>query len=512
MISRRGFLTGTAGGATALLLAACSSAVEEAKSGSGEAGGTLVIGSLSDLNPATIFSQSLTSMTIGGLVFDTLVRLDPDTLEPTPRVATSWEVSDDGLTVTLQLRDDVTFHSGRPFTSKDVEYAFTNLAKDTAGSQLQAAARTIEAVDTSDDHVAVLTLTHPLVNLHDLLEFALLTDSDTEAALLAGEQFVGTGPFVFDSWQRGRQSDWSRNGSYWDAPALLDKVTIRVVPDNSALLSSVRSGQTNAVIGVSAQDARPFSGDGYQVENEDVFDVAYYIGANVADPALADKRIRQAISYAVDRERILDEVLGGVGIASSAPWPESSPAYDEAARDFYSRDLDKARQLLADAGGPPSQPVLLSYGTGLAPARNIAAIIENNLADIGFTVTLDPREQATLSPFLNSGQHQLWINPHGFAQLNPSTLATGAAPFKPAKNLSGYTSPEYTAIVDRLWTQADPESDTAAASYTEFSDLLLDEQFVIDLAITTNTNVYSAGVSGIEWNRYKNLILNRATV
>lgn len=321
---------------------------------------------------------------------------------------------------------------------------------------------------------------------------------------------------MFDSWQRGQQSDWTRNENYWDSPALLDGVTIRVVPDNSALLSSVRAGQTNVVVGVSAQDARPFSGDGFQVENEDVFDVAYYVGANVADPRLADKRIRQAISYAVDRERILEEVLGGVGIASSSPWPESSPAYNEQARDFYLRDLDKARQLLAEAGGAPAEPVLLSYGTGLAPARTIAAIIaaiiENNLAEIGFTVTLDPREQATLSPFLNSGEHQLWINPHGFAQLNPSTLATGAAPFKPAKNLSGYSSPEYSAIVDRLWTQADPTSDAAEASYTEFSDLLLDEQFVIDLAITTNTNIYSAGVDGIAWNRYKNLILDRATV
>lgn len=511
MISRRGFMAGTAGGAAALFLAACTSAVQEAKEGgSVQSDGTLVVGSLSDLDPATIFSQSLTAMTVGGLVFDTLVRLDPGTLEPNPRVATSWDVAENGLQVTLRLRNDVTFHSGRPLTSQDVAYAFANLAKDSAGSQLQAAAKAIVSVDTSDPHVAVLTLAHPVVNLFDLLEFTLLTDSETEAALLAGEQFVGTGAFTFESWQRGQQSNWKRNENYWDDPALLDAVTVRVVPDNSALLSSVRSGQTDVVIGVSAQDARPF-GDGFQVVNEDVYDVAYYVGANVADPALADKRIRQAISYAVDRQRIVDEVLGGVGFASSAPWPESSPAFDEASRDFYSRNLDRARQLIADAGGPPSEPVLLSYGTGLAPARTIAAIIENDLAEIGITVTLDPREQASFSPFLNSGEHQLWINPHGFGQLNPSTLATGAAPFKPAKNLSGYSSPEYTAIVDRLRTQADPGGDAAEASYREFSALLLDEQFIIDLAITTNTNIYTAGVQNVAWNRYKNLDLSRTT-
>ncbi|MGC0366779.1 peptide/nickel transport system substrate-binding protein [Rhodococcus sp. 27YEA15] len=513
-LNRRDFVKLGIGGVSALVLAACSSAVQEAKQdnqseGSAEPGGTLVIGSLSDLNPATIFSQSLTSMTVGTLVFDTLIRLDPISSDPKPRVATSWDVSDDGLTVRLELRTDVTFHTGRTLTSKDVAYSLANLAKDSAGSQLQAAAQTVTSVDTSEAAVAVLTLAHPLVNLFDLLEFMLLTDSETEAGLLAGDSFVGTGPFVFDSWQRGQQSAWKRNDTYWGGAPLLESVTVRVVPDNSALLSSVRSGQTNAVIGVSAQDARPFRSDSaFRVETEDVYDVAYYVGANVVDPALADKRIRQAISYAVDRDRILAEVLGGAGIASSAPWPQSSPAYDEAATKHYSRDLDKAKSLLRDAGAP-STSLKLSYGTGLAPAATIAAIVQSNLADIGIKVDLDPREQATFSPFLSSGQQQLWINPHGFGQLNPSTLATGAAPFKPAKNLSGYSSPEYTAIVDRVWKQPDPKSADALAAYKEFSDLLLDEQFVIDLAITTNTNVYTGGVRDVAWNRYKNLILDK---
>lgn len=516
--SRRAFLAGGFVGFSTLVLAACSSAVREAEggsggSGNGEQGGTLTVGSLSDLNPSSIFSQGLTSMTIGLLVFDTLVKLNLETLEPEPSVAESWEISEDGLNVTLTLREDVSFHSGRTLTSKDVEYTLTNLAKDSAGSQLQAAAAAISSVNTDDDNVAVLTLEHPLVNLFDLLAFALLTDSESETELLEGESFVGTGPFVFDSWQRGRESRWSRNPDYWGTGPALDEVVVRVVPDSSALLSSARAGQTDVLVGVSGTDARQFENDAnFTVESEDVFDVAYYLGVNVEDPALSDKRIRQAIAYAVDRDRILDEVLGGVGIAGSTPWAPNSPAFNVNASDRYAKDLDKAQQLLDEAGGAPAVPLTLSYGTGLAPASTIAAIIENNLTTLGFTITVDPKEQASFSPFLNSGEHQLWINPHGFGHLNPATLATGAAPFKPEGNLSGFDSPEYATLVDQLWKQADSGSAEAQETYAAYSDLLLDEQFVINLAISTNTNIYAGDVVGVSWNAYKNLILNETTV
>src|SRR3954452_16997488 len=172
--------------AVALLSAGCSSAVNESKQSTGAAGDTLVVGVLSDLTPAAMYSQSTMSMAVGRLLYDTLIRYDRQTGDPQPAVARSWDVSKDGLTVTLNLRDDVKFHSGRPLTSEDVAYALQTYASPDSGSQLQPAAAAVTSVDTRDPHVAVLHLEHPLVNLFDLLEFMLLTDRETPEELLDG--------------------------------------------------------------------------------------------------------------------------------------------------------------------------------------------------------------------------------------------------------------------------------------------------------------------------------------
>ncbi|GAC70447.1 ABC transporter substrate-binding protein [Gordonia soli] len=518
-LNRRAFLRAAlaAGSAGAVaVLAGCESAVrqaEQAGTGSGESGGRLVIGSSTDVDPKTVYSQSITSMTIGLLVWDTLIRYDHRTLTPTPSVATSWDLTPDGLSMRLVLRDDVHFHSGRRLTSEDVAYAVRTYAAAASASQLQSTAAAIREVDTSDPGVAVLHFARPIVNIFDLLEFMLLTDSESGDALTAGDSFVGTGPFRVTGREVGSTLNLARNDRYWAGPATIDAVTLRVVRDPGALLTSVRARQSDLVLDASPQSLRPFRDEAlYRVQSLDVDDVAYYVGVNVADERLGDKRVRQAISYAVDRQRIVDEVLVGRGIASSAPWARTSPAFTEAARVAYDHDPDRARSLLDAAGWRSGDRLLLSYGSGSAASRNIAAIVQNDLAGVGVTVTLDPREQASYNPFLKSGDHQLWISPHGFGQSNPATLATGAAPFKPAGNLSGFTSADYTAAVARFTEIVDPTSPAARAVYRRYTDILLDEQFLIDLAITSWTNVSPARVSGLRSNLYKYIDVHGVTV
>ena len=174
--------------------------------------------------------------------------------------------------------------------------------------------------------------------------------------------------------------------------------------------------------------------------------------------------------------------------------------------------MDQARRLLNEAGGPPPSPLLLSYGTGLASAPTIAAVIQNNLAEVGIPVVIDPREQATFSTFLKSPTRQLWINPHGFGQSSPATLATGAAPFKPKGNLSGFSSERYTTLVERLTALADPRSAEALDVYRQYTEMLGDEQFVINLVVTDFVTITSDRVSGLAWNMYKYLFADRVTV
>ncbi|CAM4020417.1 ABC transporter substrate-binding protein [Tsukamurella strandjordii] len=508
-ISRRTVLLAGLGALGAGALSGCTSAVEQARAANaapGSDGGTLVLGSLADLDPKSIYSQSVTTMAIGLLVWDTLIRYDRTTRTPRPAVARGWEFGPDGRSLTLHLRDDVRFHSGRPLTAKDVAYAVSVYASDAAGSQLQGAAKAVASVETPDAHTAVLRLSRPVPNIVDLLEFMLLVDSESASELRAGTAFVGTGPFRFAGREVAANARFERNDEYWRGPARLDGVTLRVVRDPGALLTSIRAGQSDLVLDASPQALRQFRDQSlYRITTGDVFDAAYYVGANAGDPALADKRVRQAISSAVNRERIAAEVFAGVAEPSAAPWARSSPAYDRAAANHYRRDLDRARALLAEADGP--RRLTLSYPTGLAVAPSIAAIVQNDLAEAGITVELDPREQAAFSPFLHTGKAQLWLGPHGFGQSDPATLAGGAAPFKPSGNLSKFSTPEYTALVARL-----QDGTGRPEVLREYSDYLLDQQFVIDLAVSPATYVSPARVKGLDWNLYKYIDLHGTTI
>ncbi|MGU3500561.1 ABC transporter substrate-binding protein [Mycobacterium sp. C31M] len=505
-LDRRTLLKLALAGSVATVSAACTSAVQQARQGDGG----ITLGMLSDLDPKAIFSQSITSMAIGRLVFDTLTTYDLRTMQPRPLVAAGWEIRDGGRTVEVRLRPDVVFHSGRPLTSADVAYSISNLAKDSAGSQLQATAKVVTAVNTSDPHTAVLSLAHPLTNLFDLFEFMLLTDSESESELLAGNAFVGTGPFRFDFWERGQGSRWVRNDDYWGGAATIPSV--RLVRQGEPL-ASLWASQSNVVRDVIGNVVRMFGDNSlFEVTREGVYDVAYYVGVNVEDPYLSDRAVRQAIAHAVDRDRIAADVFAGNAIAGSAPWSPSSPAFSEQAQNRYRHNPDRARDLLAAAAGPPPAPLLLSYGTGLAPAPTIAAIIQNNLAEVGIPVTIDPREQAGFSTFLKSPERQLWINPHGFGQSVPTTLATGAAPFKPKGNLSGFNSPAYTEAVDRMSRLADPRSPAALEVYRTYTELLADEQFVINLVATDFVTISSRRVRGLSWNLYKYLVADRTQV
>ncbi|MDF0528395.1 ABC transporter substrate-binding protein [Tsukamurella sp. 8F] len=510
-VTRRALFAGALGLGAVATLPACTSAVQQARQADaapGTSGGTLVIGSLTDLDPKTIYTQSVTTMAIGLLAFDSLIRYDHATLRPTPSVARAWDAAPDGRSLTLHLRDDVHFHTGRPFTAEDVAYAVSVYASDAAGSQLQTAAKSIAAVDTPDDHTAVLRFGVPVPNIFDLLEFMLLTDSDSAAALRSGESFVGTGPFRFAGREVGANAHFTRYAEYWRGPARLDGVTLRVVRDPGALLTSIRAGQSDLVLDANPQALRQFPDESlYRVETGDVFDAAYYVGADVRRPELADVRVRQAVSYAVDRERIAKEVFGGAAAASSAPWARSSPAYDAAAATHYRRDLDRSRSLLAAAGG--ARPLDLSYPTGLAVAPHIAAIVQSNLADVGIDARLDPREQSAFSPFLKSGAAQLWLGPHGFGQSDPATLAAGAAPFKPKGNLSNYSDPRYTELVQQL---VDAPASRRSDAYAAYTTHLLEQQFVIDLVTAPATYVSRARTKGLTWNMYKYIDAHGVTV
>lgn len=298
--------------------------------------------------------------------------------------------------------------------------SLTNYADPTHSGQLARTAALISEVDTSDPATAVLHLDRRVNNLFDLSDIVPVIDDKEVDAFNAGTGFNGTGAFRFGERHPGARLDLPANEQYWGGAPRLDDAEIIVVPDERTLYSQLRSGQLDVVSDAGARDAEALEGnDLFRVLDRTGVDGNIYAGLNTRPPGLTDGRVRQAIGSAIDRDHILEEVFRGRGRTTSLPWPTYSPAFDEVANEHYTRDIDRARQLLAEAGGAETIPEIpVSYTAGSGSEPNIA-------------------------------------------QYTPSILSVSAFPFNSAKNASNFLDDDYATDA---WTVADADDPGAPRS------------------------------------------------
>lgn len=503
---------GLAGVATA-----CQSAVGQMRKvaehpGDPQYGGTLEAGITDDLIPGNLMTNSTAGITVMiGMVYEGLIRYPNDKVEPQPRLATSWKLGSDGRSLVLNLRDDVTFHSGRPFVSDDVEFSLKTYADPTWNGQLKSTAQAITRVDTSAPHRAVLHFEHPMGNIFDLLDTAPIIDKETADDIGTGKKFVGTGPFAFESWSPNAELVFKRYDDYWvRGRPYLDGARFSVVPDASSLVSSLKSSQVELANGLNYRDIESLRNiAGFSSIELTGAEQQIYVGANVEAKALQDLRLRQAIAYALDRERIVSEVFRGVGYVANLPWPDYSVAYDRARNSTYTLDRDKARELVDSIGTVPKIP--LAYRTGSPQIEATALIVQNNLADVGIDVELDPVDQAQFVKQLIGAKFEaLWINFHSWAQYVPSTLTVSAYPFNAADNSSHFNDPRYSDDARRAWLVKDGASAAARHAYGRLSDDLLKNLFLIEIGIVHPQWAMSGRVQGVTYTKRSEIDLRNA--
>ncbi|GLZ09433.1 hypothetical protein Acsp03_68990 [Actinomadura sp. NBRC 104412] len=512
-LSRRALLSGLAGGAVLLGLPGCTSAVGRQGSGKGLTGGTLTGAIGTDLVPANFFTNSNWGVTtIIGLVYESLIHYPNDSLKPEPRLAESWTIADDGTTVTLKLRGDVKFHTGRPFTSEDVAFSLKTYADPKWNGQLKSTAQAIRSIDTGDPGTAVLHLAHPVSNILDLLEIVPIVDRETFADLASGRRYVGTGPFKFDGWTPNARLRFSKNPGYRvPGRPYLDAVDIAIVPDATAQANQLRSGQIDYAYGIGNLDIERLEKTGkinkIQLTGAEE---QIYVGTNVTAEGLSDVRVRQAIAYALDRDRILAEVFRGSGYVVNLPWPKTSPAYDEKLNGTFRRDVAKARGLIA-AYGKKVPTLTLNYQSSNPLFAATAQIVQANLKEIGIEVRLEPLDPPTFVARLIGGKLPgLWTTYHSWAQYTPSTLTVSAYPFNARKNASHYTSDTYIKDADDAWKQRKGDSPEALEAYGRLSRDLLDGLFLIEIAIVEPRWAVSDRVTGVSYTKRHELVLTDA--
>jgi peptide/nickel transport system substrate-binding protein len=302
----------------------------------------------------------------------------------------------------------------------------------------------------------------------------------------------------------------SKNEDYWkDGRPYLDGVEVRVVRDSQSALSSLRSGQSQLALDLAPLDATSVANDPqFEVVESTAYDSTLYIASNVTVPFLADKAVRQAISYAIDRERILEQVQGGIGSVTSLPWSHNSAAYDESANDTYTYDPERATQMLADLG-VAGTAVNIYYDAGFGPGAGIAEIAQFNLTEAGLAATAVPLQSPEfLDRLRNGGLDGLFVTGHGFGQLSPATLVKGSFPFNADRNASSFDNPEYKELANQMWTTVD-ESE-AADVYQRMNEFLLDQQFVSDLVNSAHTYTIDSDLQDLNWTMLDYINLDEA--
>jgi len=508
--ARRQLLMGGAGALTLLALAGCDrSAVKEAAKAS-DAGGvkTLVLTQSSDIQTGTMMAQNNPNFSVMRTVFNGLTEYDPKTMEPQPSLAKSWKMSDDQKTLTLELRTDVEYHNGARFTSADVLAAIAYIQKDTTPSQVKHDAKIVTASAPSESQV-VLTLAHPVSNLFDMLEMMVIPQKDSYEQMQTGAAFVGTGPFKVDSYKHGQGISLSAFDKYFKGRPKIDKLEIQFVAESSSRVASLKTGAAQI-----SMDLPPLDITGLVADSKfanvivETWDSAMYVGSNVTIAPLDKKEVRQAIAWSVDRDAVVSKALSGIGQVTSLPWSRSSAAYDEASEKAYKYDPEKARKMVA-AAGLAGQEVKIHYPSTQAGFASVAEIVQSGVNAAGLKAVLVPMQPADFTKALfGEGLQGLFVNGHGFGQMRPATLLKGAFPFNADKNASRFVSDKYKTLANAIWETTDPAK--AKALYTEVNQLLLDEQFISDLARSAHTYTISTRVKGLAYTALAYLNLDQA--
>lgn len=377
---------------------------------------TLVVGF--EINEATSMDQHQQYDTPGTMVglmaYESLTKLRPeDWTEPAPGLAESWDVSEDGLVYTFHLRPNVTFHSGNPLTAEDVKFSLWRLAHK-EGPPGWLAADWIEDIEVVDDLTVKITLLFPDASFPMIVAspFHSIMDSKTviehsgtdaedasetdQATPWLDQNSAGTGPFILKSWTINDEIVLEANPNYWGGAPQIDRLTVKHTLDPTAAFQMVQRGDLDILLRLNPDLVEQAKADpNLKVERLPNLDTFYWL--TTCDPQLSeplsDKRVRQAMGLAVDRPGIVEGALNGYGLLPPSIFPIGLAGVDPA--DALPQDLDRARELLAEAGYEDGFEATLSYPTS-SVWDIVAAKVASDLAEIGITVELEPMDFSLL--------------------------------------------------------------------------------------------------------------------
>ncbi len=359
-------------------------------------GGTLVVASSSDpgpLNPG--ITTSVPTHVVTGPTFNGLVGIDQN-LKPAPDLATSWDTSADGKTVTFHLATGVAWHDGMAFSSADVKFTFEKVLLLYSSRTKSALGPVLAGIDTPDANTVVFRFKTPYAAffaLIDKVNAPILpmhvyqgTDPTTNPA---NQHPIGTGAFKFQEGVKGDHYTLVRNDHYFKkGQPYLDRIVIRIIPDDATAAAAFERGEVDYLVFTPAADYDRLSklhGVTQTSRGREAFASVTYLVFNLDRAAVKDVRVRQAVAEAIDQKFIISSVLSGKGIATTGPIsPQLKAFYSPSDAKMPAHDPSQAKQLLAQAG---ASNLRLTW-VGDPSAAKLATVLKDELSQVGITLDI----------------------------------------------------------------------------------------------------------------------------
>ncbi|MHB1417066.1 MAG: ABC transporter substrate-binding protein, partial [Chloroflexota bacterium] len=435
-------------------------------------------------------------------LYNSLVRLDPE-LNPQPELAEKWSFSADGKTMTLNLRQGVKFHTGRDFTSDDVKFTWEYSKDPVTGSpQMRTLFSLITDVKAPDKYTAQLTFDKPQAVVFDILDVMCVVDRTAVEKIATTD--AGSGPFKVTKYVPNDEVVMQRFSDYWEkGKPYLDEYVLKTIPDAGALVLNLESKALDAIWAPPLQEvARLKSVAGLASHPGGGAQGMFFVGANVRGSGpLTNKKVRQAINFAIDRPRCARTALSDTVESTCLMVPRNSWAYFADLENKYAYNLDKAKQLLTEAGFANGFDIgLMVSSKDNPPQLGIAQVLQADLAKINIRAKIEDVEATIGNTRTNKGEFELLVWQYGRANRDPGTMMSGSIFWTPGpQGAIGFESADYLKWRDQGQTTLEREQ--RKPLYRNIQEYVLEESFLMPVAGNASFFILDNRLQGLVTNR-----------
>ncbi|WP_044748531.1 ABC transporter substrate-binding protein [Bacillus alveayuensis] len=465
-----------------------------------KAGGELVISDATDANTLDPHkATTAASMRYIENMYSTLLRYKSGTYgELEGDLAKEYSISEDGKVYTFKLHEGVKFHNGDPLTSKDVKYSIERIiANEVRAPQFEF----VEKIETPDDHTVVITLKQPVAPFLTFLAYpmnAIVNKNVVEQNNGSLDKAdAGSGPFQLVEWKKDQHLILEKFPDYFvKGKPYLDKVIWKPIADNTARTTALRNKEIDIMLQVEPQDIKKLENNNGIVVKSVTGTFWEYLGLNTSKGPLANKKVRQAIAWAIDRESLNKLVkFGQAKVLTGGPIPEGHWAHDNS-NIYPKRDLEKAKQLMKEAGYEKGFKVTLK----VSPKQdqvNAAQIIKQQLKEIGIEVEVLTQEPSIFFDALGKKDFEMtvvgWV---GF--VDPDEYLYNIFHTGEIWNQQNYSNPKVDELLEKGRVTIDQEE--RKKIYADAQKLIAEDAPMVFLYVNKQTSAFVDSVKDFDVN------------